>query len=85
MKALHCSSCRAGCSSGVSLLSVPRQGWLLSGLGQQGLKHTCQLETTRYGPYGAVDGDINLLNVWAAPDRGTVFSCRECQGLSGDP
>ena len=35
--------------------------------------------------YQAVDGDLNLLNVWAsAPDRSTVSSCREDQGSSVD-
>ena len=39
-----------------------------------------------YGPQRAVDCDVNLLHVWAsAPDRGTVISCREYQGLCGDP
>ena len=37
MEALHSLSCRAGCASRVSLLSVPRRGWLISVLGQQGL------------------------------------------------
>ena len=35
MGALRSLSCRAGCASHVSLLSVPRRGWLLSALGQQ--------------------------------------------------
>ena len=37
MGALRSLSCRAGCASRVSLLSVPRRGWLLSALGRQGL------------------------------------------------
>ena len=93
MGALRSLSCRAGCASRVSLLSVPRRGWLLSALGQQGLSLLSQgAETqesawdTRYGPQRAVDCDVKLLHVWAsAPDRGTVFSCREYQGLCGDP
>ena len=36
-EALHSLWCRAGCASRVSLLSVPRRGWLLSALCQQGL------------------------------------------------
>ena len=50
------------------------------------LEHRRRLETTIYGPQRAVDCDVNLLHVWAsAPDRGTVFSCGEYQGLRGDP
>ena len=37
MEALHSLWCRVGCASRVSLLSVPRRGWLLSALGRQGL------------------------------------------------
>ena len=37
MEALHSLLCRAGCDIRVSLLSVPRRGWLLSALGRQGL------------------------------------------------
>ena len=37
MEGLHSLSCRAGGASRVSLLSVPRRGWLLSALGRQGL------------------------------------------------
>ena len=37
MGALRSLSCRAGCASRLSLPSVPRQGWLLSALGRQGL------------------------------------------------
>ena len=37
MEALHSVACRAGCAIRVSLPSMPRRGWLLSALGQQGL------------------------------------------------
>ena len=37
VEALHSLWCRVGCASRVSLHSVPRPGWLLSALGQQGL------------------------------------------------
>ena len=33
----HFIVCRAGCASRVSLISLPRRGWLLSALGQPGL------------------------------------------------
>ena len=94
MEALHSLWCRAGCASRVSLLSVPRRGWLLSALCQLGLSLLRQGAETQesareraiYGPQRAVDCDVNLLHVWAsAPDRGTVFSCREYQDLCGDP
>ena len=50
------------------------------------LKHRSRLETTRCGPQRAVDCDVNPILVWAsAPDSGTVSSCRESQGLCGDP
>ena len=50
------------------------------------MKHRSRIETTIYCPQRAVDCDVNLLHVWvSAPDRGTVFSCREYQGLRGDP
>ena len=82
MGALRSLSCRAGCASRLSLPSVPRQGWLLSALGRQGLSLLRQGD----GPQRAVDCDVNLPHVWAsAPDRGTVFSCREYKGLRGDP
>ena len=74
MEALRSLSCRAGCSSRVSLLSVPMQGWLLSALDRE-LKHRCRLKTTIYGPQRAVDCDVNRLHVWAStPERGTGFS-----------
>ena len=54
--------------------------------GREAEKHRSRLETTRYGPYEAVDGDVNLLNAWVSvPDVGTLFNCREYQGLCGDP
>ena len=37
MGALRSLSCRAGCASRVSPLSLPRGGWLLSAFGRQGL------------------------------------------------
>ena len=37
MEGLRSLLCRAGCASRVSLLSVPRRGWLLSALGRQAI------------------------------------------------
>ena len=58
MEALHSSSCRAGRASRVSLLSMPRRGWLLSALGRQGPSllrqgaetQESRLETPKHGP-----------------------------------
>ena len=90
MKALHSLSCRAGCASRFSLLSVPRRGWLLSVLGRQGLSLLRQGAVTHVSagdnqiyPQRAVDCDVNLLHVRAsAPDRGTVSQLRGIPGLA---
>ena len=92
MGALRSLSCRAGCASRLSLPSVPRQGWLLSALGWWGLSLLRQGAGTQASAWDnqiwSAESycDVNLLHVWAsAPDRGTVFSCGEYQGLRGDP
>ena len=57
--------------------AIPAKTW--SGNTGVGLRHLD-------GPQRAVDCDVNPLQAWAsAPDRGTVFSCREYQGMCGDP
>ena len=66
MGALRSLSYRAGCASRVSLLSVPRRGWLLSALGQQGLSLLRQGAETQESAWDnhiwrAVDCDVNLL------------------------
>ena len=71
MEALHSLWCRVGCASRVSLLSMPRRGWLLSALGQQGLSLLRQGAETRES---AKDNQI-----WSAEsclfETSTFFTC----------
>ena len=60
MEALRSLWCRAGCASRVSLLSVPRRGWLLSALGRQGLSLLRQGAETQESAW---DNQI-----WSGPD-----------------
>ena len=84
MEALISMSCRAGCASRVSLLSVPRRGWLLCALVRQGLslltcsdremKHGCRLETARYDRREPLIATSTFFTYGLLPQTGAQYS-----------